>query len=128
MYIFYFFHFLFSVEEECYTFNDNYKCPNNENFNYPNEWDKRGFQTPPRNDVFKRHKPEYQDMHYLVGYAQLKYSKDKKSCTVNFITKVNPILGQEGKDYYFLYKFGDIEQRESSILLTAEQNKYPDGI
>ena len=78
-------------EEECFNFDDDYKCNENEtNYEYPESWDERCFQTPPRNDIFGRYKSTYQDMHYLVGYAQLKYSSDKKNCNISFITKVNP--------------------------------------
>ena len=128
IYIVYFFNILFSIEEECENWNSKYKCQSNDNFEIPSSWDERGFQTPPRNDIYNRYRPSYQDMHYLVGYAQLKYSKNKKICTIKFITRVNPKLGIEGKDYYILYNFGDIEQNNNTIILNAENDKYPDGM
>ena len=124
----YFFNILFSIEEECDNWNYKYKCESNAHFEFPSDWDKRGFQTPPRNDIYNRYKSTYQDMHYLVGYAQLKYSEDKKTCIIKFITKVNPKLGIEGKDYYILYNFGDIEQDNNTIILNAEEDKYPEGM
>ena len=66
-------------------------------------------------------------MHYIVGYAQLKYSSDRKICTINFITRVNPKLGEEGKDYKILYKFGEHEQ-ESNTFTVISSMSYPDGM
>ena len=66
-------------------------------------------------------------MSLLVGYAQLLYSSDKKVCTINFITKVNPKLGIEGKDYKIIYTFGNKEQESNSITLTSD-NSYPNGM
>ena len=43
-------------------------------------------------------------MNYIVGYAQLKYSSNMKICTINFITKVNLVLGVCGTDYDIYYK------------------------
>ena len=83
--------YIFS-EEVCFNFDEDYICNGNENnYEYPESWDERCFQTPPRNDIFGRYKSTYQDMHYLVGYAQLKYSSDKKNCNISFITKVKTI-------------------------------------
>ena len=86
------------------------------------------FQTPPRGH--ENYKDSYQDMHYIVGYAQLKYSSDKKSCTINFITKVNPILGTCGTDYDIYYKFGDKPEQQNinSIILNSNVDKYPNGM
>ena len=102
------FSILETFEEICSNFDSKYKCPNNRDFSISDSWDERGFQTPPRNDIYNRYKSTYQDMHYFVGYAQLKYSSDKKKCKVTFISKVNPKLGVEGKDYYILYHFGEM--------------------
>ena len=66
-------------------------------------------------------------MHYLVGYAQLIYSSDKKECTITFITRVNPELGEEGKDYKILYSFDEKEQESNKITITSEKS-YPDGM
>ena len=66
-------------------------------------------------------------MHYLLEYAQLLYSSDKKTCSINFITKVNPKLGTEGTDYKILYTFGKTEQEKNSYKLTSEDS-YPDGL
>ena len=48
---------------------------------------------------------KYQDMHYLVGYSQLKYSSERKICIINFITGVNPSIN----NYKIIYKFRDRE-------------------
>ena len=128
--IFFFFiiNILKSIEEECSNWDNKYKCRSNGNFRISNSWDERGFQTPPRNDIYNRYKSTYQDMHYFVGYAQLKYSSNKKNCTISFISRVNPILGEEGKDYYILYTFGEIEQESNIINLNSDNDKYPNGM
>ena len=116
------------LTEICQNFDNDYKCNDNVNqYEYPESWDENCFQTPPRNDIFGNYKSTYQDMHYLVGYAQQKYPSDKKSCTITFITKVNPKLGIEGQDYKILYKFGDIEQDNNYLIINSD-NSYPEGI
>ena len=113
--------------EYCFNFDNNYNCDNYEQYAYPESWDERCFQTPPRNDIFGRYKSSFQDMHYLVGYAQLKYSQDRKSCTITFITRVNPILGVKNEDYKIIYKFGEIEQ-ENNIFIITSDNSFPEGM
>jgi len=66
-------------------------------------------------------------MSLLVGYAQLLYSSDKKVCTINFITKVNPKLGTQGTYYKILYTFDQTEQGDSSYTVTSA-NSYPNGM
>ena len=114
-------------KDECTNVNEEYTCSSLEQTTYPDSYDIRSFQTPPRNDTKGNYRETYQDMHYLVGYAQLKYSSDRKICTINFITRVNPKLGEEGKDYKILYKFGDREQESNSFTLISSMS-YPDGM
>ena len=114
-------------KEECTNLNEEYSCNLSNQTDYPESWDERSFQTPPRDDTLGNYRPTYQDMHYLVGYAQLLYSSDKKVCTINFITKVNPKLGKEGTDYKIIYTFGTKEQESNSITLTSDDS-YPDGM
>ena len=114
-------------KEECTNLNEEYSCNLSNQTDYPESWDERSFQTPPRDDTLGNYRPTYQDMHYLVGYAQLLYSSDKKVCTINFITKVNPKLGKEGTDYKIKYTFGTKEQESNSITLTSDDS-YPDGM
>ena len=114
-------------KDECTNINDEYACSSLDQTTYPEEYDIRSFQTPPRNDTQGNYRETYQDMHYLVGYAQLKYSSDRKICTINFITRVNPKLGEEGKDYKILYKFGEHEQ-ESNTFTVISSMSYPDGM
>ena len=57
--------FLKILTQECFNFDNDYNCNDNQ-FEYPEEWDERCFQTPPRNDIFGNYKPSYQDMHYFV--------------------------------------------------------------
>ena len=54
--------------EDCTTYDKDYFCTSTEQ----DEWDSRCFQTPPKTG--SDYKDTYQDMHYLMGYAQLKYS------------------------------------------------------
>ena len=115
------------TKEECTNLNEEYSCNISNDTEYPKSWDERSFQTPPRDDELGNYRPTYQDMHYLVGYAQLLYSSNKEECTIKFITRVNPKLGKEGTDYKILYTFGEKEQDINSITLTSE-NKYPDGM
>ena len=128
MYLFFFLNYFLTFEEPCDNWDSKYICKNNEDFAIPNEWDERSFQTPPRNDIYKRYKPSYQDMHYIVGYAQMKYSFDKSNCIVKFITKINPKLGAEGIDFYIIYIFGNIKQTSNTIVFNSNNDNYPDGI
>ena len=118
---------LIILNEDCSNFDDEYLCEEEET-SYNEKYDEDAFQTPPRNDIYGRHRKTYQDMHYLVGYTQLKYSLDQKSCTVKIITRVNKKLGNEGIDYYFNYKFGESIVREDNITLYAEKDSYPKGM
>ena len=114
------------IAEDCSNLNGEYGC-NGDQREYPSDWDERSFQTPPRDDTLGNYRETYQDMHYIVGYSQLLYSSDKKVCTINFITRVNPKLGTEGSDYKILYTFGTTEQADSSFTVTSA-NSYPDGM
>ena len=114
-------------KEECTNINDEYTCSSLDQTTYPESYDIRSFQTPPRNDTQGNYRETYQDMHYLVGYSQLKYSSDRKICTITVITRVNPKLGEEGKDYKLLYKFDDREQERNIFTITSSRS-YPDGM
>ena len=128
IYIIFLSYFHILIFESCDNWNDRYLCQTKSTYEIPESWDERAFQTPPKSDIYNRYKSTYQDMHYLVGYAQLKYSSNKNICTVKFITKVNPKLGTNGVDYRIYYKFGDIEQEEDTIILNSNDNKYPEGM
>ena len=118
--------FIYIKTNQCNNLDEIYKCKDSQH-EFPDTWDERNFQTPPRNDIFGRYKPSYQDMHYLVGYAQLKYSTDKQTCTIIFITKVNPKLGIENKDYKIIFKFGE-KQQNSNIFVVTSDDSYPEGL
>jgi len=115
------------LNENCSVFDDEYLCEEGQ-LSYDEQSDEDAFQTPPRNDTSGRYRKTYQDMHYLVGYTQLKYSLDQKYCTVKIITKVNAKLGKEGIDYYFIYKFGENKIKEDNITLYSEKDNYPKGM
>ena len=118
--------FAIILSEDCSNLNGEYGCYGDQK-EYPPDWDERSFQTPPRDDTLGNYRETYQDMNLLVGYAQIKYAQDKNSCTINFITRVNPKLGTEGVDYKVLYTFDKTEQESNSITLTSA-NKYPEGM
>ena len=109
------------ISEDCSNLNGEYGCKGDQTA-YPDSWDERSFQTPPRSSDDPNYRETYQDMHYLVGYAQLKYSSDKQICTITFVTKVNPELS----NYQIIYKFGDREQESNTFTVTSGQN-YPNG-
>ena len=95
----------------------------------PEEYDKYGFQTPPRNDILGNYLPSFQDMRYLVGWAELKYNTEKTRCQVIFHTKVNPDLGTKDEDYNIYYTFGDfIEQESNEIILNSRDDSFPNGM
>ena len=75
--------------EDCTNFNSEYFCIDDQT-EYPESWDERSFQTPPRYVLIWREK--YQGKYYLVGYTQLEYSSDSKIYSINFITRINPSI------------------------------------
>ena len=106
----------------CGVWNEYYGCEGyniNEEYNY--------FQTPPRSDTDENYKTTYQDMHYLVGYTQLKYNADKTSCTVKIITFINTQKLEErvGTNYKIQYKFGDIITDDDTITFNKDENNTP---
>ena len=109
------------ISEDCSNLNGEYGCQGNQEA-YPEDWDQRSFQTPPRDPNDPNYRSTYQDMHYLVGYAQLKYSSDRRICTIKFITRVNPTL----TNYKIIYKFGEREQ-ESNTFTVSSSRSYPEG-
>ena len=116
--------FLFKIflSQSCHSFNNEYNCGQS-----TVEWDNRCFQTPPKNS--ESYKETYQDMHYLVGYARLKYFSNKNLCNITFITKINTEkLSSISTNFKILYKFGSIEQEENNIILNSENDIYPDGL
>ena len=121
---FFLFFFIISkiINDYCDTFENKYSCFFGQN-HYSEDWDNFGFQTPPRDDILRNYKESYQDMHYLVGYAQLIYSDNKAQCKINFITRVNPKLGTEGIDYKILYKFGKNEQFNNTYIVKKDRIK-----
>ena len=98
-------------------------------YDIPEEYDRYAFQTPPRNDVLGNYFPTYQDMRYLLGWAELNYNEAKTRCTIKFHTIVNPDLGTKDEDYYIYYTFGDFEEQESNeITLASRIDSYPNGL
>ena len=125
--------FLFLLKKcssETCTIIDEFVCEKLEQeSDVPEEYDKYGFQTPPRNDPLGNYLPSFQDMRYLVGWAELKYNTEKTRCQVIFHTKVNPDLGTKDEDYNIYYTFGDfIEQESNEIILNARDDSFPNGM
>ena len=112
------------IFNEC-TYNYNYEC-NSGQTSYTSSWESDCFQTPPRGH--ENYKDSYQDMNLLVGYAQQKYSSDRKSCTINFITFVNPSLGVKDTDYKILYTFGSNNDVAYNSTLITSENSYKEGM
>ena len=112
------------------TIIDEFECEKLEQeFEVPEEYDKCGFQTPPRNEPLGNYLPTYQDMRYLVGWAELKYNSGKTRCQVIFHTKVNPDLGTKDEDYYIFYTFGDFDEDvNNEINLNSRDDSFPDGM
>ena len=95
----------------------------------PENYDKYGFQTPPRNDILGNYLPTFQDMRYLVGWAELKYNKAKTRCQVIFHTKVNPDLGTKDEDYYIYYTFGNFDEDDNNeVTLNSRDDSFPNGM
>jgi len=98
-------------------------------YEIPEEYDIYGFQTPPRNDALGNYKSTYQDMRYLVGWAELTYNTAKTRCTIKFNTRVNPDLGIEDEDYVIYYTFGNFEEQESNeLVVNSKDDSYPNGL
>ena len=98
-------------------------------YEIPESCDKYAFQTPPRNDALGNYVSTFQDMRYLVGWAEYNYNSAKTRCTIKFNTRVNPDLGIENDDYEIYYTFGEFEEQESNeITLNARDDSYPNGL
>ena len=98
-------------------------------FEIPDEYDIYGFQTPLRNDALGNYESTYQDMRYLVGWAELTYNAAKTRCSIKFNTRINPDLGIEDTDYVIYYIFGNFEEQESNeLVLNSKDDSYPNGL
>ena len=76
---------LLGILLNCIHYENYYDCSRTD----MNDWDNRCFQTPkPGFTGDPNYLSTYQGMHYLVGYAQLKYSNNKKYCNINFYTRI----------------------------------------
>ena len=113
-----------NIFNQC-SYDYNYECNINQTA-YDTSWDSNCFQTPPRGH--QNYKDSYQDMNLLVGYAQLKYSSDRQSCTINFITFVNPSLGTKDIDYSILYSFGTYTDIGNNSITVNSENSFKNGM
>ena len=105
-------------------------CTNLETeYDIPDSLDINAFQTPPRNDALGNYISTYQDMRYLVGWAEYNYNTAKTRCTIIFNAIVNPDLGVEDEDYKIYYTFGNFDEQESNeIALNSRDDSYPNGM
>jgi len=98
-------------------------------YDIPESLDINAFQTPPRNDALGNYISTYQDMRYLVGWAEYNYNAAKTICLIKFNTIVNPDMGIEGRDYKINYTFGNYDEQESNeIVLNSFDDSYPNGL
>ena len=105
----------------CTTFETEYEIPE--------RLDNYAFQTPPRNDALGNYISTYQDMRYLVGWAEYNYNAAKTRCTIKFNAIVNPDMGVEDEDYKIYYTFGNFDEQESNeITLNSRDDSYPNGL
>ena len=122
--IIFFFNLILKIINDCALYNDEYLCSNQDNYDWYH-WDDRCFQTPPKGN--EEYYDTYQDMHYLMGYAKLKYSSDKTHCTITFYTKINTNkINLSDSSTKLIYVFGDFEQESNSFELDSSK-KFPYG-
>ena len=122
--IIFFFSLILKILNYCALYNDYYLCSNGNNYNW-NDWDNCCFQTPPKGD--SEYFDTYQDMHYLMGYAKIKYSSDKTHCTITFYTKINTNeINLNDHSNKLIFVFGEIEQESNTFELNSSQ-KFPYG-
>ena len=122
--IIFFFSLILKILNYCALYNDYYLCSNGANYNW-NDWDNCCFQTPRKGD--SEYFDTYQDMHYLMGYAKIKYSSDKTHCTITFYTKINTNeINLNDISTKLIFIFGEIEQESNTFELDSSQ-KFPYG-
>ena len=92
---------------------ENVYCKNNEK-DINSKFSQNLWNTPKRGD--SRWKEGFQDMSVLVGYPQLKYSSDLKSCTVTIFTKT-------AIDLDLKYVFDGKEQTSNSKVFNSDFKK-----
>ena len=117
---------LLQINSEESSIESEYTCEESQ-ISILSSYDDNCFQTPPKEDLLGNYKSSYQDMNYITGYAQLKYLENQKKCQINFITKINPILGIRNIDYKIIYLFNNIEQ-ENNYFIAASDKSYIEGI
>ena len=83
--LFILFHLLIIINNQA-IIDSLYSCDINQNA-ISSLFDENCFQTPPKNDILGNYKSSYQDMHYIVGYAQLKYFDNQKNVELLLLLK-----------------------------------------
>ena len=108
------------IYSACSNYNSEYICISDSEKTYTT-YEQRKFQTPRKQDEI--YQSSYQDMHYLVGYPQLKYSSDRNSCEITIITYKNP----HSSGTKLIYTFGS-EEKETNKITVSSSSSYPDGM
>ena len=115
--------------EDCITYSNDYVCNDNKEYKSTSDFKNRCFQTPyPGGTLDPVYRDSYQYMHYLVGYAKLKYSQDKETCTIKFYYRVNENKIKLGTEHKILFYFGGHEQESDTFTITRYNDTYPNGL
>jgi len=99
---------------QCTTFDSINSCSGNQT-QYPSSWEAKDFQTPPRGDPLWT--PNYQDYHALQGYVRVTYNQQRTQATLNFTTKLNPLVFSNIK-YTLIYQFGAVKSPSNIFIVT----------
>ena len=117
------------LNDVCTYYENEYSCQDGTYKISMENYEDRCFQTPYRGGTHDPvYRESYQDMHYLVGYAKLRYTEDKETCTITFFYKVNQKKVKLGNDHEILFYFGGNEQKSDTFTVTKENDTYPNGL
>ena len=107
------------------VYDEKYNCPQPDT----SSWHLSCFQTPWRGGTQDPpYKDSYQDMHLLVGYAQLQYSSNREKCTVSIYTRTHPKKIQIGNNHKLLYFFENEKRYSDSKDFYKATDKYEYGL
>ena len=121
------FYLIFKLIFDCDQYENYYTC--GQNSGTENDWNSRCFQTPKREETTDDpvYVSTYQDMHYLVGYTQIRYNQNKDICKVIIYTKVNT-AEVDMNTYKLFYTFGETEQESDYFIVSKYNDTFPDGL
>ena len=117
------------LEDVCTYYENEYDCQGGTYKISMENHEESFFQTLYRDGMHDPvYRKTYQDMHYLVGYAKLKYSEAKETCTITFFYKVNQKKVKLGTDHEILFYFGGNEQKSNTFTINKENDTYLNGL